>query len=157
MTRVLIGANSKNARLDLASLLAAEPRFKVVGNFSIDRALVRLEDLHPDVVLLHLESPADVTTLFVLEPAEIALQPPFVILTDNTEDFSIDALRSAYAVLPLAAKAEEIIGAIHASLAGLLVFHRDLFNSLVLRLLVANNRSMLPTGFSLHAKRRSCE
>jgi len=75
VTRVLIGANSKNIRLDLASLLAAEPRFKVVGNCSIDSALARLEDLHPNVILLHLESSADATTLFALEPAEIPLRP----------------------------------------------------------------------------------
>jgi len=37
-------------------------------------------------------------------------------------------------VLPLAAKAEEIIGAIHTSMVGLVVFHRDLFNSLLLPL-----------------------
>jgi len=96
--------------------------------------LARLEDLDVDVVLLHLESSADERTLFALESAEISPRPAFVILTDNAENVSVDALRSAHAVLPLAAKAEEIIGAIHASMAGLMVFHRDLFNSLLLPL-----------------------
>ena len=135
MTLVLIGANSKSVRLNLASLFAPDSGFKIVGNLSIENALARLEDLDADVVLLHLESSADETTLFALEPAEIPLRPAFVILTDNAEKVSVDALRSAYAVLPLAAKAEEIIGAIHASMAGLMVFHRDLFNSLLLPLI----------------------
>jgi DNA-binding NarL/FixJ family response regulator len=134
VTRVLIGANSKNVRLDLASLLAAESRFKIVGKLSIESALDQLENLDPDVVILHLESSADESRLFGLDPAEIPLRPAFVILTDNAENFPLDALRSADAVLPLGAKAEEIIATIDASSAGLVVFHRDVFNSLLLPL-----------------------
>jgi NarL family two-component system response regulator YdfI len=134
VTRVLIGANSKNVRLDLASLLAAESRFKIVGKLSIESALDQLENLDPDVVILHLESSADESRLFGLDPPEIPLRPAFVILTDNAEIFPLDALRSADAVLPLGAKAEEIIATIDASSAGLVVFHRDVFNSLLLSL-----------------------
>lgn len=135
MTRVLIGANSKNVRLDLASLLAAESRFKIVGNLSIESALDQLESLDPDVILLHLESSADVrTVLATIAPAEIPLRPVFVILTDTAENFPVDALLSAYAVLPLAAKAQEIVDAIHAAMTGLVVFHRDVFSSLLLPL-----------------------
>jgi DNA-binding NarL/FixJ family response regulator len=94
--------------------------------------LDQLESLDPDVILLHLESSADVrTVLATIAPAEIPLRPAFVILTDNAENFPVDALLSAYAVLPLAAKAQEIVDAIHAAVTGLVVFHRDVFNSLL--------------------------
>jgi len=93
-----------------------------------------LEDLDADVVLLHLGSSADETTLFALEATEIPLRPAFVILTANAEIFPVDTFLSALAVLPLAAKGEEIIGAIHASMVGLMVFHRDLFNALLMPL-----------------------
>ena len=56
MIRVLIGARSEVVRAGLTSLLTADPRFQVVGTFSIDD-LTRVEDLQPEVVLLDLDSP----------------------------------------------------------------------------------------------------
>jgi len=49
--RVLIGAKVEVARAGLASLLTADPMFQVVGNFSIDDALTRVEDIQPEIVL----------------------------------------------------------------------------------------------------------
>jgi NarL family two-component system response regulator YdfI len=130
VTRVLIAATSKIVRVELASLLAAKPGFKVVANLPIETALMQLEDLHPDVVILDLESTADETMPLTFELAEMLAGPALVILTDNSENlFSIDTLRSsARAMLPRDAKAEEIFAAIHATLAGLVVLDRNFFN-----------------------------
>ena len=131
MTRVLIGATSKIVRLELAALLTAEPGFEVVANLSIEAALIQLEDLHPDVVLLDLES-SDAGMPFALEAAEMPAGPALVILTDSAENLFPVVLRSgARAMLPHDAKAEEVFAAIHAALAGLVVFDRDVFNSIL--------------------------
>ena len=131
MTRVLIGATSKIVRLELAALLTAEPGFEVVANLPIEAALIQLEDLHPDVVVLDLES-SDEGMPFALEAAEMTAGPALVILTDSAENFFPVVLRSgARAMLPRDAKAEEIFAAIHASLAGLVVLDHTVFNSIL--------------------------
>jgi len=157
MKRVLIGATSKIVRLELAALLTAEPGFEVVANLPIEAAWIQLEDLHPDVVLLDLES-SDAGMPFALEPAEMPAGPALVILTDSAENFFPVVLRSgARAMLPRDAKAEEVFAAIHASLAGLVVLERNVFNS-ILALPAAGKKqqSMLRIRFSLHVRLKSC-
>jgi len=130
MKRVLIGATSKIVRLELAALLTAEPGFEVVANLPIEAAWIQLEDLHPDVVLLDLES-SDAGMPFALEPAEMPAGPALVILTDSAENFFPVVRSGAVAMLPRDAKAEEVFAAIHASLAGLVVLERNVFNSIL--------------------------
>jgi two-component system, NarL family, response regulator YdfI len=130
MKRVLIGATSKIVRLELAALLTAEPGFEVVANLPIEAAWIQLEDLHPDVVLLDLES-SDAGMPFALEPAEMPAGPALVILTDSAENFFPVVRSGAVAMLPRDAKAEEVFAAIHASLAGLVVLDRNVFNSIL--------------------------
>ena len=131
--RVLIGASSEVVRAGLESLLATAPRFQVVGSFPIGTALAQFEDLQPDVVLLDLESLADESMSSAIESGGMVRNSALVILTDNPENFSVaDALRSGVrAILPRAATSEEIVAAIQASLAGLVVLHPDALGSVL--------------------------
>jgi two-component system, NarL family, response regulator YdfI len=129
--RVLIGASSAVVRAGLESLLASAPTFQVVGSFPIGTALARFEDLQPDVVLLDLESLADESMPPAIESGGMMRNSALVILTDNFENFSVaDALRSGIrAILPRAVTSEEIVAAIQASRAGLVVLHPDALGS----------------------------
>jgi len=131
--RVLIGANSEVVRAGLESLLAMAHAFQVVGSFPIGTALAQFEDLQPDVVLLDLESLADESISPAIESGGMVRNSALVILTDNPENFSVaDALRSGVrAILPRAATSEEIVAAIQASLAGLVVLHPDALGSVL--------------------------
>ena len=131
MTRVLVGA-SKAMRIKLASLLSAEPAFQVVGRFSISDALARLEAVPADVLVLDVESPADEASLPGSEAGDFTVGLALLILTDHAERFLAgEAFRSGVrAILPRRAKAEEIVAAIRASAAGLIVLHPDAVDSI---------------------------
>lgn len=131
MTRVLIGGNSRVVRSALESVLSG-PSFSLVGSYSVGDALERIEDLQPDAVVLDVTSAADEAMIFELAadapaPGAAAL----VVLTDDAGGFSaVDALRGGVrAVLPRRAAGEEIVAAIQASVAGLLVLHPDTLDS----------------------------
>ena len=70
-------------RTGLGAVLAKAPNLQVVGSFSIDTLLARIEDLQPDVVLLDLESAADESLPLEIKDAPLSLA--IVVLTDNTE------------------------------------------------------------------------
>lgn len=129
MTRVLIGASSEVVRAGLESLLATVPTFKVVGSFPIGAALAQFEELQPDVLLLDLESSEDESMSL---PIESGISP-LVVLTDNTENsWAVEALRSGTrAILPRDATSEEIVAAIQATAAGLVVLHPDGLHSVL--------------------------
>ena len=131
--RILIGASSAVVRAGLESLLATAPTIQVVGSFPIGTALAQFEDLQPDVVLLDLESLADESMSAVIESGGRVRNSALVILTDNPESSPVaDALRSGVrAILPRAATSEEIVAAIQASLAGLVVLHPDALGSVL--------------------------
>ena len=131
--RVLIGASSEVVRAGLESLLATAPTFQVVGSFPIGTALARFEDLQPDVVLLDLESLADESMSPAIESGGMVRNSALVILTDDPGNFLVaDALRSGVrAILPREATSEEIVAAIQASVAGLVVLHPDALDSVL--------------------------
>ena len=130
--RVLIGASSEVIRAGLESLLAAVPTFQVVGSLPIVTALAQFEDLQPDVVLLDLESLDDESMSPAIESGGLAHGSALVILTDNPGNFLADALRSGVrAILPREATSEEIVAAIQASAAGLVVLHPDALGSVL--------------------------
>ena len=131
--RILIGASSQVVREGLESLLGVAPTFNVVGSFSVGRALARIEDLQPDVLLLDLESPADDSVLLAMESEAKRFISSIVVLTDSIEDsWSVDALRSGVrAILPRDATSEEIGAAIQATATGLVVLHPDALHSLL--------------------------
>jgi DNA-binding NarL/FixJ family response regulator len=133
VVRVLIGASSAAARASLASVVARNPAFQLIGSFPIDNAFAQFEDLEPDVVLLDLGSPADEAMSIMLESRGEPVSATLVILTDDAEKFlAVDALRSGVrAILPREAKPEEIFAAIQGSAAGLVVFHPDVLDSVL--------------------------
>jgi len=130
--RVLIGASSEVVRVGLESLVATAPGFRVVGSFPIGTALAQFENLQPDVMLLDLESPVDETTLQALKAGGIVRNSALVILVDDPEFSVANALHSGVrAVIPRMATAEEIVAAIQASVAGLVVLHPDALHSVL--------------------------
>lgn len=130
--RILIGASSEVVRAGLESLLATALTYQVVGSFPIATALAQFENLRPDVVLLDLESPVDETVSRAIESGGMLRNSALVILIDDPEFSVVNALHSGVrAVIPRAATAEEIVAAIQASVAGLVVFHPDALHSVL--------------------------
>lgn len=130
--RILIGASSEVVRAGLESLLATALTYQVVGSFPIATALAQFENLRPDVVLLDLESPVDETVSRAIESGGMLRNSTLVILIDDPEFSVVNALHSGVrAVIPRAATAEEIVAAIQASVAGLVVLHPDALHSVL--------------------------
>lgn len=130
--RILIGASSEVVRAGLESLLATALTYQVVGSFPIATALAQFENLRPDVVLLDLESPVDETVSRAIESGGMLRNSALVILIDDPEFSVVNALHSGVrAVIPRAATAEEIVAAIQASVAGLVVLHPDALHSVL--------------------------
>ena len=130
--RILIGASSEVVRAGLESLLATALTYQVVGSFPIATALAQFENLRPDVVLLDLESPVDETASRAIESGGMLRNSALVILIDDPEFSVVNALHSGVrAVIPRAATAEEIVAAIQASVAGLVVLHPDALHSVL--------------------------
>jgi len=113
-------------------VLTRNPAFELIGSFSVDKACAECDDLQPDVLLLDLGSPADESISIVLELLREPVRSTLVILADDQTISAADALRSGvHAILPREVKPEEIVAAIEASVAGLVVIHPDALDSLL--------------------------
>ena len=146
MIRVLIGARSEVVRAGLTSLLTADPRFQVVGTFSIDD-LTRVEDLQPEVVLLDLDSPSDESLSAAIQSGGALINSSLVILTEDPESLAVDVLGSGLrAILPRYATPEEIIAAIQAAATGLVALHPDIFDSMLSRIHPGQQSELDPLG-----------
>lgn len=146
MIRVLIGARSEVVRAGLASLLTADPRFQVVGTFSIDD-LTRVEDLQPEVVLLDLDSPSDESLSAAIQSGGALVNSSLIILTEDPESLAVDVLGSSLrAILPRYATPEEIIAAIQAAATGLVALHPDIFDSMLSRIRPGQQSELDPSG-----------
>ena len=146
MIRVLIGARSEVVRAGLTSLLTADPRFQVVGTFSIDD-LTRVEDLQPEVVLLDLDSPSDESLLAAIQSGGALVNSSLLILTEDPESLAVDVLGSGLrAILPRYATPEEIIAAIQAAATGLVALHPDIFDSVLSRIRPGQQSELDPSG-----------
>jgi two-component system, NarL family, response regulator YdfI len=144
--RVLIGARSEVVRAGLTSLLTADPRFQVVGTFSIDD-LTRVEDLQPEVVLLDLDSPSDESWLAAIQSGGALVNSSLMILTEDPESLAVDVLGSGLrAILPRYATPEEIIAAIQAAATGLVALHPDIFDSMLSRIRPGQQSELDPSG-----------
>jgi two-component system, NarL family, response regulator YdfI len=122
---VLVAAPTTGAGASLATRLAASKRLHVVVGATGLAVSDQLETTQPDVVLVALGSETASTWLRDLSGAR---RPPvIVILADDARGvLARDTLRSgARAVLPRHATAEEIVAAIEAVAAGLVVLHPD--------------------------------
>ena len=146
MIRVLIGARSEVVRAGLTSLLTADPRFQVVGTFSIDD-LTRVEDLQPEVVLLDLDSPSDESLSAAIQSGSALVNSSLMILTEDPESLAVDVLGSGLrAILPRYATPEEIIAAIQAAATGLVALHPDIFDSMLSRIRPGQQSELDPSG-----------
>jgi DNA-binding NarL/FixJ family response regulator len=124
-------------RAGLESIISANPALEVVGSSSGIASLVkRVEELQPDVVLLDWQDSDDESLLeneltFVTEPNA----PAVVVLADNSDkDWATEVLSGGVrSLLPRSATADEIVGAIAAAAAGLVVLHPDLIEDLLPR------------------------
>jgi len=132
--RVLIAASSEIMRTGLEALLATYPGLVTVGRWHEIASLApQVEAQQPDIVLAEIESPDD-DTLATLEALVDGLHAPaFVILTDDPYGvWAAELLRTGVqAILPRQAHASEIVTAIEAAAAGLVVLQRDTIESLL--------------------------
>lgn len=134
MTRILVAAASVIGRAGLEALVTISPALTVVGSVSNGANLVQqVKTLQPDVVLLEL-AVRDEPALEKLLPLSRGLHEPAVVVLayDPDSTWTAEALRSGVrAILPQEATAEEIITAVEAAAAGLVVLHPDVIDLIV--------------------------
>lgn len=134
MTRVLVAAASVVGRAGLEALVTLSPALTVVGSFSNRATLVQqVKTLQPDVVLLELAT-RDELALEKLLPLSRGLhEPAVVILADDPDStWTAEVLRAGVrAILPQEATADEIVAAVEAAAAGLVVLHPDVIDIIV--------------------------
>lgn len=126
MTRVLIASASAVVRAGLEAVIASSSALEVAGTFPSVAALTRQHEVPAaDVLLVDLDR-IDETTLPNLRAlgAE-AGSPALVILTGPDADIAEDLRLGARGVLPREAEAGEILAAVEAAAAGLVVLHPD--------------------------------
>ena len=148
MISVLVAAASVVVRAGLESIIRARAgELAVVGSDSGAVTLAQqVEELQPDVVLLDLNLHDDESVPEkLLELGASQYVSAIVVLADDLHgDWTTEALRlGVRAVLPRSATAEEIVSAVIAAAAGLVVLHPDAIDSL-LPVLPSATRS-LPT------------
>lgn len=131
MTRVLVAAASAVTRAGLEAILAREPAFTVVGA-AIGSLVEEVTEHEPDVVLLELASIDDdalalLHTLGVDADDGARPSPAIVVLSDERDPAHIGELLrgGSRAILPRDAGAVEIIAAVSAASAGLIVVARE--------------------------------
>jgi len=129
MIRVLIAAASSVSRAGLEALLQVvarvEPKIEIVGRASDLASLPSLaEQLQPDVVILDADD-LDHDFLGVFLDGDNLPAVAVVVLTENrSSSWSADALRAGVrAILPRDLSAQELLAAVEAAAAGLVVLH----------------------------------
>lgn len=127
MTRVLIAAESEMVRRGLESVIVSAPSLEVAGSVSDFAELgASIREAQPDVVLVNVDSSMEE---FLQESeasaADSPPQPAWVALAPETDGFPAAELARAgiAALLPRDATAEEILAAIGAVAAGLIILH----------------------------------
>ena len=136
MTRVLVVSTDNITRAGLSALVTTNSELTVVGSsVGLTTLAALVEELQPDVVLLELGRHDDepiaekLLTLGVISPDASAM----VILTDSHQsDWTTEAMRLGVraAVLPRSATVDEIVAAIFAAAAGLVVLHPEVVDLL---------------------------
>jgi DNA-binding NarL/FixJ family response regulator len=153
MTRVLVAAPSSVIRAGLEAIVRTDSSMEVVGSTTDLQSVTRQSDeLRPDVVLLELERGIDP----VPAPPFGARSdlPALVLLADDPDGAeAVEALRfGARAVLPRDAQPEEILTAIQAAAAGLVVLHLEAAGAVVPRLGVIAHPASNGQGEALTAR-----
>jgi DNA-binding NarL/FixJ family response regulator len=112
--------------------LASNPALEVVGRASATATLApQVAALQPDVVVVELEGHDDPATTAML--GEVLSAAATVVLADDPRGtWAAEALRTgARAILPREATADEIVGAVEAAAAGLVVLHPAVADTLL--------------------------
>ena len=123
MIRVLIAAPSPVTRVGLETLIASSPGMELAGGFP---DLSAVEALHPAVVLSALP-------LADIPPPANGFAPAYVLLGGDTPSgWTQEAVRAGVrALLPRDASAEQILAAVEAAAAGMLVADPREFEALL--------------------------
>jgi DNA-binding NarL/FixJ family response regulator len=136
MTRVLIAAESSISRRGLEALIPDNSEIEIVASIAPETAELahEIEDLQPDVIVLERRNFDDdfLADIFgAVPPGDTASGPRVVLLADQvTGELVREALRAGVrAVLPRDATAEEILAAIEAAAAGLVVLNPETIDS----------------------------
>jgi DNA-binding NarL/FixJ family response regulator len=131
--RLLIAAPSAILRVGLQSVAASGSRVEVVGAVALAELAAGIDRHQPDVVLASLESQHDSPPDELLVLAGRDGSPALVVLAPELQPaWAGEALRSGIrAVLPGDLGPREILAAIEAAAAGLLVLHPQDLPSLV--------------------------
>lgn len=129
MSRVLIAARSAITQAGLAALLAdgvADGVMTLVGLSTPDSWMAQIEALHPDVVLIEPEEGDELGTRLQSIAGSV---PAIVALIDTPSNGVADLLQAGVqGVLPKETIAGELIAAIAAVAAGLVVVHPTLLS-----------------------------
>ena len=130
MTTVLIAAPTAVARAGLAALLGARKALHLVVGPTELSLPEQIEAAQPDVLLVDLG--VERTPAWLGDLGAAPRPPAIVVLTDDARPvLAAEALRAVgRAVLPRHATAEELIAAIEAAAAGLVVVHPDTLKAL---------------------------
>jgi two-component system, NarL family, response regulator YdfI len=129
LTRVWIWAAKAIARAGLESIIRSQTTFEILGSSSNLDALLEFEsDLQPDVILLEwLEGDEEFFGELLFDRETV--NPAIVVLSDR-DDRIVELLSiGVRGILPRSATAEEIVSAVAAAAAGLIVFHPDFAES----------------------------
>ncbi len=156
MTRVFVAqASSAIVRAGLESLVATSPALTIVGSSSGTAPSVkgfaatineRIDEFQPDVILVELEAQDQETINELLtlnsERTESHLVAIVILADEYQVSWTSEAVRSGIrAVLPRTTTGEEIVAAIEAAAAGLVVLHPEAIDSLL-----AGTQSIEPTA-----------
>jgi two-component system, NarL family, response regulator YdfI len=128
LKNVLVVAASAVVRAGLESIVSSSPALQVAGSAAgVHELATFIEESRPDVLLIDLargqDSASSVQTMFSVESGD-----PAVVILIEEPDASLltEALRlGGRAVLPRDAAADEIIAAVEAAAAGLVVLHQE--------------------------------
>ena len=125
MIRVFIVAASPLARAGLQNLLTARGVEIVAAVGSVDSVGDQLSDVEVNALLVDASGEQPETLLAVLADSDLASDIPIVVLADHLPPgWSAEALRAGVrAVLPGDISPDQLIAAVHAAAAGLLVLH----------------------------------
>lgn len=126
MMRVLIAAHSSVARAGLEVLLQTSPRIEIAGHASDLTSLPGLvEQLQPDAVVLDAAALDQESLANVFFEDDLTPAVAVVILAENSSPaWTADALRAGVrAILPRDLSPQELVAAVEAAAAGLVVLH----------------------------------
>lgn len=126
MLKVIVHGSNSVVLAGLVSIINNQSNLQVIGS-SFDKAsLIALIERQPDLILLERLPDEDWCLEQLTLPTDLAL--PFVLLTDSltTEEIGEYIELGVKAFLPRLSAATEIIAAVGAVVAGLIVIHPEL-------------------------------